>query len=743
MFEFFLNYPLSAYRKGTLVFSSGWSPAALLLALAVLAVGLAWLLLRRRGMPAARMLMLGAVEWSVLALLLLLLWQPALSVTVLKPQQNVVAVVMDTSQSMAIEERYRQARDLLENRLAPDLRQRYPLRLYEAGAEPARIEKLPETPAAQRTDLGAALRQIASDSSIVPVGAIVLLTDGADNGGNLGPGVIEALRRARIPVHAIGFGSEQIRNDIEITAAELPARVLPSSRLLLTATLRQSGFEGKAARLTVREADRVLAQKDVRLPEDGAVWRETLALNAGEARVKTLRIAVQPLEGETNTRNNTVERLVDVRDRKPRILYFEGEPRWEMKFIRRAVEEDPQLDLASIVRTTENRFYRQGIRSPQELERGFPSTVEELFAFQALIIGNVEAGYFTPVQQNLIREFVSRRGGGVLFLGGRAALSDGGWQRSPLAEILPVTLPEGKGTFHREPATVELTRAGAESLLLRLEEDPARNVERWKAMPYLADYQVTGAPKPGATVLAEAIPGVRLRHPLLVTQNYGRGRTAVFATGGSWRWQMAQDARDQTHETFWRQLLRWLAGSVEERVTLLTSRQTVTGDEPVVIRAEVRDRNYLPAAGAVVSVHLLGPGGVSETLEMSPARGEPGVYEARWRAPRPGDYLAEATAREGLEELGRDTVTFRREDGAEEFFRTEQNRELLERLAQQTGGRYWRPSEAGRLVKEIELSEAGITVRETRPVWNAPAAFLLLAGLKTAEWLLRRRWGAV
>jgi hypothetical protein len=119
------------------------------------------------------------------------------------------------------------------------------------------------------------------------------------------------------------------------------------------------------------------------------------------------------------------------------------------------------------------------------------------------------------------------------------------------------------------------------------------------------------------------------------------------------------------------------------------------------------------------------------------------VYEARWRAPRPGDYLAEATAREGLEELGRDTVTFRREDGAEEFFRTEQNRELLERLAQQTGGRYWRPSEAGRLVKEIELSEAGITVRETRPVWNAPAAFLLLAGLKTAEWLLRRRWGAV
>lgn len=741
MFEFFFNYPLAVYRKGTFVFSSGWPVALLIGALIALAAAVLFLLFRR--LPQKPALILGAIEWSVLALLLLLLWQPALSVSVLKPQQNVVAVVIDTSRSMELEDRYRQARALYEDRIAADLRKRFPLRLYQAGEASTRIEQLPAEPSAQRTDLGAALRQIAAESSMMPVGAVVLLTDGADNGGNLGPETIEALRRARIPVHAIGFGSERMANDIEILDAELPARVLPSSRLMLTATLRQSGFRGKPARLTVRDGDRVLAQKSLSLPADGETWRETLALNAGSAGVKTLEIAVQPLEGETNTRNNRLDRLIDVRDRKPRILYFEGEPRWEMKFIRRAVEQDAQLDLASILRTTENRFYRQGIRSAQELERGFPSAVEELFAFQALIIGNVEAGYFTPVQQSLIREFADRRGGGVLFLGGRAALSDGGWQRSPVAEMIPVILPDRKGAFRREPATAELTRAGAESLILRLEEDPEKNAARWKALPYMADYQVTGEPKPGATVLAEAIPGVRLRHPLLVTQNYGRGRVALLATGGTWRWQMAQDARDQSHETFWQQLLRWLAGSVEERVTVITTRQTYSGGEPAVIRAEVRDRNYLPSSSAVVSVHLMGPGGVSETVELTPARGEPGVYEARWSAPRPGSYLAEATAREGLQELGRDTVTFRREDGTQEYFRTEQNRELLERLAQQTGGRYYRPSETGDLVKEIELSEAGITVRETRPVWNAPAAFLLLAGLKAAEWLVRRRWGAV
>lgn len=742
MFELLFNYPLAVYRKASFVFASGW-PAALLAALLVILAAALAALLWRRHLPPKRKLALAALQWGVLALLAVLLWQPALSVTVLKPQQNVVAVVVDTSQSMALEDRYGQARRLLENELLADLRKRYPVRLYQADEMPARVEALPDQPAAQRTDLGAALRQIAAESSLLPVGAIVLLTDGADNGGQLGPETIQSLRRARIPVHTVGFGSEKLRNDVELLDADLAARVLPDSRVALTVTLRQAGFGGRTARLEVKEAGRVLAQRDLRLREDGENWRETLAIPASGAGVKTLEISVAPLEGESNTRNNALERLLDVRDRKPRILYFEGEPRWEMKFLRRAAEDDPQLDLASIVRTTENKFYRQGIRDPKELERGFPSSVDELFAFQALIIGNVESGYFTPAQQTLIREFVDRRGGGILFLGGRAALSNGGWHRSPLAEILPVALPDRKNTFHREPARVELTRAGLESLVTRIEEDPEKNAARWKALPHLADYQETGAAKPGATVLAEAIAGAGGRHPLLVTQNYGRGRVALLATGGTWRWQMAQDARDQSHEMFWRQLLRWVAGSVEERVTLLTSRQIYSGTEEVLLRAEVRDRNYLPAAGAVVTAQLLGPGGISETLDMQPVRDEPGVYEARWRAPRPGAWLAEAVAREGLEELGRDTATFHRADGQAEFFRTEQNRELLERLAAQTGGRYWRPAEAGGIAREIELSEAGITVRETRAIWNAPAAFLLLAGLKTAEWIARRRWGAI
>ena len=142
--------------------------------------------------------------------------------------------------------------------------------------------------------------------------------------------------------------------------------------------------------------------------------------------------------------------MVNVGSEPRRILYIEGEPRWEYKFIRQAEEDDRMVQIVSMVRTSENKIYRQGIADPKELADGFPSRPEDLFAYQGLIIGSVEAGYFTPAQQELIREFVDRRGGGLLLLGGQFALADGGWNASKLTDLMPTTLPTQPGTFHRE-----------------------------------------------------------------------------------------------------------------------------------------------------------------------------------------------------------------------------------------------------------------------------------------------------
>jgi len=751
MFEFLFKYPPTVFAKGDLVFLSRWP--LWILAVAVLAAGSALALqIRKRGLArgsvlsATRPAAVWLLQTALIALILLLVWHPALSIATLKPQQNIVAVLIDDSRSMGIREggrtRLQEAVATLEGGLLAGLEEKFQVRLYRFGDGAVRIQKPEQLGAtAGATHIGDSLRQVAAEATSLPIGATVLLSDGADTSGGIDLETIGEIRRHRIPVHTIGFGREEFARDIEIADAATPARALPGSRLNAMVRIRQHGYTRQRARLTVRDSGKALASQEVLLREPEQT--ESVMFNAGAAGPRNLEFSIEPLAGEENSKNNTITRLVNVEAVKPRILYLEGEPRWEFKFIRRAIEEDPALHLVSILRTTQNKIYRQGISDPKEFEQGFPANAEELFAFQGLILGSVESGYLTPAQQEVIREFVDRRGGGLLFLGGRAALADGGYARAPFAEILPVVLPDRKGTFHRERGAPELAPAGRDSIICRLEEQTERNVERWKKLPALAGYQEVGAPKPGAVVLAEVRAPDGRTSPLLVTQHYGRGRTAVFATGGSWRWQMLQDLADQSHEIFWQQLLRWLVSGTPGQVVASTPRPVLPDESRVPIRVEARDKSFRPVSDARAEARLLGPGGLSETIELEPQAHEPGLYQAQWTAERPGPYLAEVSVRRGDEEVGRDVLIFRREDGVAENFRVEQNRELLEKLSEQTGGRYYRPSEAARLAREISYSEAGITVRETRDLWDMPFVFLLAVALRSAEWLLRRRWGAV
>ena len=753
MFEVFFGYPLSLYRKGELVLLSPYPRWWLAAAVVASALALAAAVWRRRarlapGLTGRRPVFVWLLQACLLALVLLLLWQPALRVSTLKPQQNVVALLIDNSSSMMIEEegetRLAQAVRLLEGGLLEGLSKNFQVRLYRLSDRLERIPDLGSLGAARpATRIGDALREMAREAASLPLGAVVLLSDGADNSGGIDLSTLAEIRSRRIPVHSIGFGRERFARDIEISDVKVSERALAGSRLSAAVTLRHTGYASRKTRLAVRDGDRLLAAKELVLGPPERRQTELVLFHAGPAGIRTLEFSLEPLAGEENPRNNALRRLVQVEASRPRVFYFEGEPRWEYKFIRRALAEDPVIELVSMLRTTQNKLYRQGLSSPEELADGFPGRVEELFAYQALILGSVEAGYFTPVQQELIRQFVDRRGGGILFLGGRAALADGAWATSPLAELLPVTLPSQKSSFHRDQAAVELAPAGRDSLITRLVEDPEENAKRWSELPRLADYQEVGEPKPGATVLALLRTPTGRSLPLLVTQNYGRGRSAVFATGGSWRWQMRQELADQTHEIFWQQLVRWLVTGTAGLVSGSTPRPVLTDESIVRLEAFVRDKTYLPAADARVEARVLGPDGLADTVELAPDPQQPGSYRADWRAERPGSYVAEIVAVRGAEEAGRDTVAFRREDGVAENFRAEQNRELLEKLAEQTGGAYYRPAQARRLLDDIVYSEAGITVQETKELWNLPAVFLLLVLLKTAEWFLRRRWGVV
>jgi len=767
MFEFLFKYPRSVYIHGQFALLGAWPKWMLALLILAVAAGLAWAIRSRLEQAAPdmrgwRSWVIWSLQTFMAALVLVLLWQPAITVAELKPQQNIIAVLVDDSRSMAISEdgaaREAQAVKALQNGVLASLNRSFQTRLYRVDAVPARIGDLQDLHAnAPSTRIGDSLKQLTDETSDLPIGAVVLLSDGGDNTGDISADTINALRARRIPVHTVGFGRERATHDVELDDAVIAPRALAGSRIAAKITLHQRGYAGAKVNLTVRDQGKAMASRTIALGPDGNLQAETLMFDIGNAGARTLQISAAPLPGEENTANNTLTRVVNVGSEPRRILYIEGEPRWEYKFIRQAEEDDRMVQIASIVRTSENKIYRQGISDPKELADGYPSRPEDLFVYQGLIIGSVEAGYFTPGQQESIREFVDRRGGGLLLLGGQFALADGGLNASSLTDLLPTALPTQAGTFHREAdpkkgtshTTAELAPAGVDSIITRLVDDPAANAAKWKTLPYLMDYEDPGTPKPGAAVLANMITPEGRKLPLLITENFGRGRTAIMATGGSWRWQMSSPLGDTAHDLFWQQLLRWLVSDTPGHVTASVPAQMLLDNGAVTLNAEVRDQQYNPAADARVEAHILGPSGVSALVEAAPVPDHPGQFQAAWSAPKSGSYLTEVTAQRAdpktgtVKELGRDVLTFQRMDGVAENFHTEQNRDLLERLAAQTGGQYWKPSDLDKLAGRIPFSEAGVTMRETKDLWNLPLVFLMLLLLRFSEWWLRRKWGIV
>jgi uncharacterized membrane protein len=761
MFQFLFKYPSPVFTKGQFVLLGAWPAWLLPVLIAAAAGGLAIVIRWRMGnalpeLRSWRALVIWAMQSALVALLFFLLWQPALVVAELNSRQNIIAVVVDDSRSMGIADSGGSTREAaaiaaLQGGVLTGLQKRLQTHVYRLGNQLSPVDDLQQlAPTEPATHISDGLKQLATETSDLPVGAILLLSDGGENAtGMNGSGTrvdtLQLLRNRRLPVHTVGFGKEELAHDVEIEDVNLSGNAIANARLTATVSLTQHGYAGQKTKLTVRDGDKALTEREITLTTDGRIQPEPLFFAIGAAGAKSLTFNVEALAGEENVANNAITRPILVSDAKRRILYIEGEPRWEYKFIRRAEEEDPTVQLVSMLRTSENKIYRQGISNPSELADGFPVRPEDLFGYAGIIIGSVAADYFTPLQQELLREYVDRRGGGILFLGGRSSLSDGGWAASSLNALLPTFLPAGNHNFHRNAATVGLTPEGVDSPITRLLDDPGKNAERWKKLTYLADYEDAGSPKPGAVVLANTNAG-RRKLPLLITQNYGHGRTAILATGGTWRWQMSEALGDPSHNLFWQQLLRWLVSESPGPVVASMPDRLLMDEGHVQLTAEVSDSQFQKTANAHVTAHIIGPQGVNALIDLTPSGDTPGQYQTEWTAEKPGAYLAEVIAEsEGdkPQELGRDVLTFQRSDGVAENFHTEQNRPLLEQLASDTGGRYWKPSELKNLPRDISYSEAGISVRNTKELWDMPIVFGLLLGLPIGEWLLRRKWGAI
>ena len=741
MIEFFFKYPRSVFNDSEFIFASGWPLWILAVLLFAFFVTLLVIMARRPGnMKGYQLGTIGFIQLLMLAVVLIVVWQPALVSERLLSGENAVAIMLDTSGSMTFNEGGATRMDQAQALLTPDslagiadIYNILPYGFADSANTMDAFSILPDPGTA--TNLGQSVLQTLRQASGASLGAVILVSDGADNSGAISQSELSEIASFGVPIHSVGIGRESIPEDLELSEILLPEKALPGTTLSARVAIRHD--QGGSARVKVYDGDTFLTTQDIVLGNNQNMTLAFVDIEVPEPGQLDLRFTLDPINNESNLANNTRSRVVDVEESRYKVLYVEGEPRWEYKFLQRALNDDPSIQLSTLLKVTPNKYYRQGIESPEQLENGFPEERAELFNYDALIIGSLNAAELTSEQHAMIRDFVSDRGGSLMMLAGLNGLGLGGWGETVVNEILPSRLNADNAAFVREKAPVTLTDSGRLAPMLQFSDSESENERLWSELPEIADHQQLGPLRPAATTLLGVNVEGRIQ-PLLVTQPYGKGQSYIMATGGTWRWQMSLPVADMRHETFWRQLTRGLVAN-SPRPFELTSR---VQNEEISVRAQVRDPDAEENQGLEISAVVSSENSDVVSLDLQPVPGQPGVYEASFTPNQTGLYSIEAISRVG-ESLVSATTTAVRYDEGQEIFNVRQNRPLLERISLLTGGQYWSPEQWDEIPEAISYSTAGITEQQISYLWDAPFFFLLLILLKTAEWLLRRHWRTI
>jgi uncharacterized membrane protein len=581
----------------------------------------------------------------------------------------------------------------------------------------------------------------------LPLAGLVLVTDGADTSEGTLDEHLASLKARSIPVFPVGLGRERFDRDIEITRVEMPRVTLKGTSLSVDVVLKQTGFGGQSVPLQVEDEGRILSSQQVTLPRDGEAATVRVTFAAKDAGARLFRFRVPPQTDEQVTQNNTRDALVQVSNRREKILYMEGEPRYEVKFIRRAVEDDENLQVVVLLRTAEEKYWRGDVESAEELVGGFPKTREELFAYRAIILGSIEAASFSPDQLRMLADFVSKRGGGLMMIGGRRAFAEGGWAGTPVAEVLPVELEAAAANKGNQPealwVSVKPTRAGTSYPVTQLGDSENDSTTRWGELPRLTTVNPMNRTKPGAVVLLNGTDDRRQEHVVLAYQRYGRGKSMAFPMQDSFIWKMDATipVEDTTHSTFWRRLVRWLVDGVPDSVALSTSVDRVEPGETVSITAEVVDKAFVEVNDAHVTATVTSPSGKTTEVAMQWTVAHDGEYRGTYVPDEAGQYEIKASAVRNDQELGTNSMPMRASAGDSEYFDAAMRSSLLRRIAEETGGHFFTPADAAKLPEAISYSGRGVTVVEERDLWDMPIILVLILGLIAAEWLFRRKLG--
>jgi uncharacterized membrane protein len=705
---------------------------------------------------------LSGLRALTLSLLIVILLRPVVMVPPAAANNSLLPILVDVSRSMRLRDpstslgasagsatRLEQAQAMVRD-LTAKLGGEYRIELLTFGETLAAAPDVDRLSAnARRSDLSGAIADLAERHKEDRLAGVIVLSDGGDTA----PLETREGNGINAPVMTVGIGNPDTPRDREVVNLTAGEPLLPGASIDLSVSATSAGFGREPVEIRVSANGRPVEVRRVTPSAEGAPVHAvfTVSPDPGAPTVYTAHIPEAP--GEVAAENNSRSVLVPAQIGRRKLLVVEGAPGFDHTFLKRALAEDPGLEVDAVVRKGQyddgrDTFYVQAVPSRMAaLSSGYPSKRSELFAYDGVIFGNIEADFFTREQLELTSEFVASRGGGLLVLGARS-FDRQGLAGTALEQALPIDLTDRGSNIALasaqvpivEPNTPALTVDGASHPATRLAVSDDENRQKWAALPALASVAAIGGSRPGAQVLAVALTAGGTPQPLIAVQRYGQGRSVVFAGEASWRWRMLRPATDTSYEIIWRQLARWITAAAPGQVTIGAMSPTTPGitDRISVV---VRDDDFKPVANAEVAIEMTAPNGEKRLLPAALSSPQDGRYAVASRFDQPGVYKIEAIATRAGTRLGAASRPVLVGGVDLEMTQPRLNEAVLRRLAAESNGRYLRADQAGELPALLRESRADAGTPEMRDLWHNGWSLLAIVGLLAAEWIARRRVG--
>ena len=713
------------------------------LILVFLAGGLAFSLFQlrfvRRRLSRQRWGTILLLRLATLTLLILLAFNPSWVARSEVAVHSTLAILLDTSPSMGLSansgkrSRLDEARALLLEGAKPllqSLAEKFEVRLYELGESLKAIK--PGDLSGLKTgekegDLPGALEKLAGNNSLA-----LLFSDGKREWGGFST--------SNLPIFTLPLGDPEKYRDILIKTVKAPALAFRGREVTIDVAVKGYGYPGLKLPVALMEGEKLITAKDLRLDDRTGEGTLSVSFTPQEVGSRTLSVSIpSQLEENVTSNNQATFPLKVVRD-KIRILMVTGAPSMNYRFLRMALKNDPSIDLLSfvILRTPANI-----LNVPLQEQSLIPFPVETLFgkemkSFDILVFDNfVHHPYFRPSYLESVRDFV-QGGGSLAIIGGPNFYGEGGFIGTAIEEILPVRWA-GREGYRRSPFRVKLTRIGSLHPLPRLSLLEGENCNLWEEMPPLDGVNPLRAKSSGTILLESADEN---SWPILTLGNYGKGRVSVLATDSAWKWYMGNVAQGKgpwAYQRLTERWVRWLAQdpSLDPIQLILPERDGTIGQE-MELRISVHEDALFAKSREAVSISVFNPDGAKIEAQLKPS-GQKGEFLASFRPEKVGTYKVKVETQGGQREeslfIGRSLQNF---DGFP-------HHEQLKKISASTGGKILTASDA--IIDELEQygkkSRKRFIVESGFPLWGNAYIFILLIGLLTVEWYLRRRWGLI